>query len=148
MDGFTKVFGSILTSSIWTEPGPTRLVWITMLALKNGRHIVEASVPGLAHLARVSLEECQDAIDKMLKPDPYSRSTEHGGRRIKAVDGGWQILNGQKYQERMKPVLRADYKRSWQAHKPLKGEPEYIRALESGASEEHLNRLLDRQVQE
>ncbi len=30
---YTKLFHSIVTSTIWRETDPTRIVWITMLAL-------------------------------------------------------------------------------------------------------------------
>jgi hypothetical protein len=63
--------------------------------------VVEASVPGLAKLSGVSIEEAEVALTKFLSPDPYSSSPEHEGRRIERVDGGWRILNHYKYQEKM-----------------------------------------------
>ena len=92
MSGYTPLFGSIVTSSIWNEDNETRLVWITMLALADCQGIVEGSVPGLAHVARVSTEECRKAIQVLSSPDPDSRTADHEGRRIHTVDGGWQIL--------------------------------------------------------
>ena len=40
------------------------------------------------------------ALATLSSPDEFSRSTEHEGRRIVAVDGGWQILNYLKYREK------------------------------------------------
>lgn len=97
MTGFTKLFGSIITSTVWQEPDATRLVWITLLAEADQRGQVFASVPGLAHIARVSLPDCQKALDTFLAPDPYSRTEDHEGRRIEKIDGGWQLLNHAKY---------------------------------------------------
>ncbi len=111
MTGYTKLFGSILDSTIWQEAPETRLVWITMLAMKDWRQVVEASVPGLAKRAGVSLEACELALEKLEGPDPYSRTKEHEGRRIERVDGGWYILNGVKYRERMSADDRKEYKR-------------------------------------
>lgn len=111
MTGYTKLFGSIVASTIWQEPNHIRIVWITMLALRNGRHMVEASIPGLAGLARVSLKECEEAIKRFESPDPYSRSPEHDGRRIERVDGGWLILNGEKYRQKMSAEDRREYQR-------------------------------------
>jgi hypothetical protein len=97
---YTKLFGSILDSSVWLESGPTRLTWITMLAMADRDGVVEASVPGLAKRAGVERNECERALSLFLAPDPDSRSPEHEGRRITAVDGGWRLLNYDKYRLR------------------------------------------------
>jgi hypothetical protein len=112
--GYTKLFSSIVASTIWREDDKTRIVWITMLAMKNERHIVEASVPGLSDLARVSMEECLKAIDKLSSPDKWSRNQEHKGRRIEKCDGGWRILNGEHYRRQMSAEDRKTYKAGWQ----------------------------------
>ncbi len=109
MTGYTKLFGSIITSTIWCEDNVTRIVWVTMLALKNQDHVVEGSVPGLATMARVTVEECRASLLKLASPDPDSRTKEHDGRRIEAVEGGWLILNGEKYREKMNADERREY---------------------------------------
>jgi len=101
MYGYTKLFESILTSTIWREDLATKVVWITMLALKNQDDVVEAAVPGLAHVAGVTLEECERALKKFQEPDRHSRTKEHEGRRIKEVPGGWLILNGEYYRQKL-----------------------------------------------
>lgn len=113
--GYTKLFSSIVASTIWREDNETRLVWITMLALKNDRHEVEASLPGLADLARVSLSDCEKAIKKLSDPDKYSRNQLHEGRRIAKCDGGWRILNGQYYRHKLSEDERREYQRIKQA---------------------------------
>jgi len=95
--GYTKLFSLILSSSIWGEDVQTRVVWITMLALKDMRGIVNASVSGLARIANVSVDACQEAITKLEAPDPDSRTKDHDGRRIEPVPGGWVVLNHFKY---------------------------------------------------
>ncbi len=100
-EGFTKLFGSLIHSTIWREPDHVRLVWITMLAIVNRDGVVEASLPGLADAARVTVEQCEDALSKLRSPDKYSRSKAHDGRRVKDVDGGWQLLNYDSYRQRM-----------------------------------------------
>lgn len=101
MAGYTKLFGSILHSTVWLAPSHVRLVWITMLAMSDRDGCVEASVPGLASAARVTRAEADDAISVLLAPDPDSRTPDHEGRRIEAVDGGWRLLNHGKYRARM-----------------------------------------------
>ena len=94
---FTKLFSSITESTIWTENDPTRIIWITMMAMADRRGRVWASIPGLANRARASVEDVEAALSKFLSPDKYSRTTEHEGRRIEQIEGGWRLLNHEKY---------------------------------------------------
>ena len=107
--GYTKLFSEIITSTIWAEPDETRIVWITMLALKDKWGIVGATVPGLAHMARVDVEVCRKAIEKFMGPDPDSRTPDYEGRRIEVVEGGWRILNHEKYRRLMSADERREY---------------------------------------
>ncbi len=97
MPNYTKLFSTIVTSTIWQEPDRTRIVWITMLALSDKNGEIHASIPGLARVAGVPVEDCEKALAAFLSPDGYSRTTEHEGRRIAKIDGGWELLNFQKY---------------------------------------------------
>jgi len=94
---FTKLFASITESTVWCEPDRIRLVWIAMLAMADSKGRVWASVPGLANRARVPLEDAEEAINRFLSPDKYSRTPDHEGRRIEPIDGGWRLLNHEKY---------------------------------------------------
>lgn len=94
---FTKLFSSITESTVWCEPSSTRIVWITMLAMADHAGRVWGSVPGLANRARVSIPEAQAALETFFSPDQYSRTPDHDGRRIEAIDGGWRLLNHAKY---------------------------------------------------
>jgi hypothetical protein len=150
MNGYTKLFETILTSTIWAESNEIRLVWITMLALRNASNVVEASLPGLAHVARVSLEDTKKALEKLSSPDPYSRTKEHEGRRICEVDGGWLILNGAKYKLKLGKEERREYFRIKKAEhralkqsQPLPGETDYCSALKRGASDAELDHIVD-----
>jgi hypothetical protein len=97
---YVKLFGSILTSTIWRESPQTRVLWITMLALADRDGVVEASVPGLADLARLSVEDCRRALEVLEGPDPDSRTQIRDGRRIQRVQGGWQVVNYEAYRDR------------------------------------------------
>jgi hypothetical protein len=96
---YTKLFNSIITSTIWTEDDKTRILWITMLALADKNGEVQASIPGLARVAGITVADCEAAIRKFLDPDPYSRTPDDEGRRIEAIPGGWALLNHGKYRE-------------------------------------------------
>jgi hypothetical protein len=99
MPNYTKLFSTIVTSTIWQEPDRTRIVWITMLALSDKNGEIHASIPGLARIAGVPTEACEEAINAFLSPDKYSRTPEHEGRRIAKIDGGWELLNFEKYRQ-------------------------------------------------
>lgn len=102
MTGYTKLFGSILDSSLWVnETKETRLVWITLLAMSDRHGEVSASIPGLAARAKVSIPEVETALAAFTAPDPYSRTKDFEGRRIEAIDGGWVLLNHAKYRAEM-----------------------------------------------
>lgn len=139
--GFTKLFSDILDSSIWRETKETRLVWITMLAMSDRDGHVSAAVPGLADRAKVTLEECIAALEVLSSPDKWSRSAEHEGRRIKAVDGGWLVLNHAKYRAKMSAEERRTYKAAKQAQyrsrksKPSPGENAAVKLAENGHTE-------------
>lgn len=126
-DTYAKLFGSILDSTVWQESLPTKVVWITMLAMKDRNGYVGAAIPGLAKRAGVSVEECEGALTKFLSPDPYSRSKEHNGRRIEVSDGGWTVLNHEKYRQKMSLEDRREYKRQKQAEYRAKASPKESR---------------------
>lgn len=101
MAGFTPIWRSILTSTIWLEKPHVKVVWWTMLLMCDRKGIVEGAVPGLANQAVVTVDECREALEILLSPDPDSRTKEHEGRRIEIVDGGWRILNHQKHKDKL-----------------------------------------------
>lgn len=112
---FTKLFASITDSSIWGEDDATRIIWITMLAMSDCHGYVGASIPGLAARARKSVSEVEAALERFRSPDPYSRTSEHEGRRIVNVEGGWQLLNWQKYRGVVNVEAARESKRVWAA---------------------------------
>lgn len=103
LGGFVKLYGTILTSSVWVESHETFRVWMAMLVLADRNGYVAGTAPGLASIARVTLDECEAALAVLMAPDTHSRTKEHGGRRIEIIEGGWTILNHAKYRE-----LRSD----------------------------------------
>jgi hypothetical protein len=112
---FTKLFNSILDSTIWQEPPATKLVWITLLAMADRAGDVHASIPGLAKRAGVTLPECEAALTCLTSPDRYSRTKEHDGRRIEIIDGGFALLNHSKYRALLSAEERREYNRTKQA---------------------------------
>lgn len=108
MQGYTKLFSSILMSSIWEEPTETRIVWVTLLALADQHGHVDGTPKSLARVARVSLKDCQRALTAFLNPDPEDRSGVDNGRRIRPEQGGWLIINHAAYRHRMSAEERRE----------------------------------------
>lgn len=94
---FTKLDSGITDSTIWHQPDPTRIMWITMMAMADQHGYVGASIPGLASRARVALADCITALECFKAPDEYSRTKDYEGRRIADAAGGWVLLNHAKY---------------------------------------------------
>ena len=109
MPGFTKLFQSILASTIWRSSDTTRLVWITLLAMADRNGVVEGSVPGLADFARVSLPDCVMSLKELQAPDEWSRSKVDQGRRIREIDGGWFLINYGEYRKKLSQDERREY---------------------------------------
>lgn len=99
MAHYVKLFDSIIHSTIWQEAGHIKIVWITLLALADSKGEVQASIPGLAKAAGVSVAQCEEALQKFLSPDKYSRSQEAEGRRVETIPGGWELINYKKYRD-------------------------------------------------
>jgi hypothetical protein len=99
--GYSKLFGSIITSSLWVEDHIVIRVWIAMLASCNAKGEVEGAVPGFASLCRITPDEMREALSILLAPDPDSRSKTLEGRRLVEIPGGWRIVNYLEYRERL-----------------------------------------------
>jgi hypothetical protein len=115
MAGYVKLFNSILASTIWREPDHVRICWITLLAMSDRHGVAEGSVPGLADFARLSVADTRRALKRLAAPDKDSRSQEHQGRRIRAVEGGWFLLNHGKYRAKLNADDRREYDRKRKA---------------------------------
>ena len=110
---FTKLFASIIHSTIWRESDDVRVVWITMLAMCDSEGYVGASLPGLADAARVSVERCRAALDLFMAPDPDSRCKEQDGRRVETAERGWRVLNYEKHRSTGSAEMERQRKRDW-----------------------------------
>ena len=102
---YSKLYSSIILSSVWAEDNPTRILWITLLASADPEGYVFGAAVGLAHAARLSLDETKLALDRLESPDPQSADLvecpDNEGRRIETVAGGWRLINYARYRDRM-----------------------------------------------
>jgi len=85
-----------------------------MLASTDANGYVTGSIPGMAAIARMSLQEAEQSIKVLCSPDPYSRSKEYEGCRLIEADGGWLIVNYAKYRQKRDPEKRREQNRKAQ----------------------------------
>ena len=99
--GFSKLYGERLAeSSLLDCAVPTRWAFVFMLSQADakGRYRC-ASVRGLARASVLSLEEATRAIEELEAPDPNSTTPIDEGRRVRRIQGGWQIVNYEHYRD-------------------------------------------------
>jgi hypothetical protein len=81
-----------------------------MLVMADMTGAVEASVGGLAKRAGVTREQCEDALETLMGPDPDSRDGTTG-ERVVPMRGGWKIINHGYYRDLRTPRQQADAER-------------------------------------
>lgn len=151
MRTWAPLWSSIVDSSIWDEPDYVVKIFLTMIALKDSDHIYRGTAYNLGQRSRKTEVEVLDALRILSSPD--SKRVEHqeyGGRRIRAVDDGWLVLNGEKYREQVQiEMRRARYRRAQAAYrsrkkqKELRGEAAYCEAMRNGDHEKAENILIE-----
>lgn len=112
--GFTKLDEGILQSSIIGESGDVFKVWIALLASCKEDGIARLSPIFLASVCRLDINIVIDALNKLMSPDPFSRSKEEEGRRLKEVEGGYWVVNYKKYRDRTYSGSKAAIKKRTQ----------------------------------
>ena len=91
---YNKLFEKILDSSIWLQPTPIRIVWITLLAaMDEDGYAHFSALQNLADRAKVTLDEARAAVDCFMSPDPDSGNQDYEGRRLERIPGGYIVLN-------------------------------------------------------
>lgn len=94
MSSFALLWSSILRSSLWIEESKeTKILWVTLLALRDSEGVVRSSLVGLADAAKLTLDECQKSLKVLLDPDEHDSSGVEDGRRLLVVPGGWKLTN-------------------------------------------------------
>lgn len=101
-------------SSVWSESYQVRILWTTMLAVKDADHVVRMTAYQLSKLANMAEDEVLEALKVLSSPDTRRKEPQpHEGRRIAKAEDGWLILNGEKYQRLMRKENRRDYQREY-----------------------------------
>jgi len=90
---YVKLDTGILDSTLWLSDSDVRVVFITMLAMAKADGMCEATAPGIARRANLSIEAVRKAVQELEARVEDSRSLTNEGRRVVRVDGGYFIVN-------------------------------------------------------
>ena len=94
---YATLHKSISSSSLIMEPVEARWLFAFMLSQADRTGYVPGSPVGLAHQANLPIEVTREMLVILESPDADSRTPDKEGRRIEKVDGGWRIVNYEKY---------------------------------------------------
>lgn len=116
MTTWSPLWSMVVTSSLWGESKEVRILFVTMLALKDANGMVTSTISGLKRMANLeTVEECAEAMKILESPDTRSDHVqEFDGRRVERVEGGWLILNHVKYRDMMQAVKKKTDQARWQ----------------------------------
>lgn len=149
ISSWSPLFSTIVTSTLWEESKEVRLLFVTMLALKNKDGEVLGTVSGLRRLSNLTLDEVRQALVVLEAPDKRAETDQQfEGRRVEKTARGWRILNHEKYRDLVSGVKRRAYQANWQRNYrerqkgggsgvPLPGETSAVKAFEEGHIDEH-----------
>lgn len=115
--GFTKLDERILQSSIMAESAITFKVWITLLAACRQNGVAYVSSVYIASIAHLPLKKVDESLLRLESPDVNSRSLRDDGRRIRRVDGGYEIINYSAYRDAALKDAEAERKRVYRERK-------------------------------
>lgn len=95
MANYTVISDGVLTGTIADEPHAVRLAWLAVLFEADRlRGKVKLPVRVLARKAAISVDEAIHALEVLQRPDPYSSSKAHEGRRLLPIEGeeDWYLV--------------------------------------------------------
>lgn len=102
MTGFVKLYGQqLLGSSLMDEDVSTRWLFIFFCASADANGFIRCqTTSAVARMAGISYEQAEHGLQVLSSPDENSTSPDEEGRRIVRVEGGWRLVNYQKYRDR------------------------------------------------
>lgn len=135
MNTWSPLFSSVVESSLWDEPLHVRVLFMTLLALKEQDQVVRKNEYQLRRAANIEGVQVAEALKILSRPDRKRPNQEHEGRRIKEVADGWLILNGELYEKQMRRVSKAIWARKHrmkQRSGPTSAERTFVKNQQNG----------------
>lgn len=109
MSGYNVTFDSLFTGSLcgrWPDIG----VWAVLLAMKDKNGHVDVTPQYIHNVTGIPMDDLLACIERFSSPDPYSRTKDDDGRRMRLIDPnrpwGWVIINHHIYKERARLVSK------------------------------------------
>jgi hypothetical protein len=109
----------ILNSSLWEKPYYTRIVYMTMLFLKNREGIVAENFEFIKNAANVTEFELTASLDDLKSMNIYNRDMRYCGKLIEETKVGYKMLDiyGEDDGELDRKEKQRLYMRQWRALK-------------------------------
>src|SRR5215469_16754263 len=96
---YSKLFASVVHSSLWCEQDHVRLLFITLLAVADRDGHCWGSRSGFERLAMLDRKACSKRNPWSVVMSPHKdsrdrlRNPENEGRRLREIPGGFEIIN-------------------------------------------------------
>jgi len=97
--GFAKLSDSLVFSSILREDDAVFKVFFLILSQARASGVAPISTDFIASITRKSDTEVDRCLGVLEAPDPKSKTLTDEGRRIRRVDGGFEVINYHKYRQ-------------------------------------------------
>jgi len=126
---YSKLFSSLVHSSLWGEQDHVRLLFITLLAVADRDGHCWGSRSGFERLAMLDPDAHyeRDAWTVLMSPDKDSsdrlRNPDNEGRRIREIPGGFEIINYAYYRSLRNDDDRKEQNREAQRRHRAKNKP-------------------------
>ena len=107
MNTWTPLWSGIVESSLWEEDGDVVKVFMTLLARKDSDDICRMNAFNIHKVCNIDEVRVLEILKVLTSPDARRLEPQpYDGRRIRAVEDGWFILNGQKYRDMVEKERR------------------------------------------
>lgn len=123
---YGRLFASIFDSSIMEEEMHVRYLFQCMIALADEEGVVDLTRHALARRVNMPLTVVNEGLERLMSPDPQSRSPLENGARlvpIRETDWGWRLVNHAGYREIVNSSDRKTYMREYMRRRRAKEEP-------------------------
>jgi hypothetical protein len=109
--GYTPLFDSLTRGTLcgrWPDIG----LWPIVLSLADKNGVVDVTAGFLAGVTGLPISEVEACMKRFCEPDPYSRSQDFDGARLRLIDAhrpwGWQVINHGKYREKARLSAKSE----------------------------------------
>ena len=97
---YGKIFDSMYDSTL-ADDWRALITFQQMIVLCDDAGTIDMTPQSIARRTGIPIEHIKEGIKILEAPDPYSRTTDHDGRRVERLDDhrpwGWTIINHNKY---------------------------------------------------